>query len=375
MRRAAGAAVLLAALAAGCGRDNDVRVYKLAKADDATQPAAGAPPSAMPAPETATGGQARLTWTLPTDWQEKPPSEMRVASFTVSGKGGQTADVSVIPLPTGGSELDLVNMWRQQMRLAPATSDAADGLAEPVVIGTDPGKLFDIPSQEAVLNGKDRARILVAMVTRGPMSWFFKMTGEAGFVGDQKPVFVEFLKSIKFPAVDMAAGGAEPMQFSDPHRFLSTNAKEAPSDNSEKPVWVVPSDWHEVAPSQFLLAKFETGEGDGKAEISVSMLAGEGGGVLANVNRWRRQLGLEPVDDAGLVPLESSVDTDGGKAVAVDLKGMDPKTGQAARMVGVIVPQSGRTWFYKLMGNEATVQKEKAVFTRFVQTIKYPDAP
>ncbi len=358
----------------GCDR-NEVKVYRLAK--DAPPSPASASAESQPTGDIAGHDQGkaaapRLSWTLPGGWEQKPPGEMRAASFAVTGKDGGTADVSVIPLPAGGSELDLVNMWRQQMRLPPIAIEAADKQAEPVTIGSDPGKLFDIASEEPVFDGKSRARIFVGMVTRGPTSWFFKMTGEDSFVREQKPVFVQFLKSISFHS----DAPAEPVQFADTHHFLSTNAKQAPSENSEKPIWVVPPDWREVPPTQFLLAKFEvTGAGDGKADVSVSMLGGAGGGLLANVNRWRRQLGLEPVDDEGLAKLATSVDLAGGKAVFVDMNGTDARTGQPARMIGAVVPQTEQTWFYKLMGNEKTVEKERKTFTKFVRTIKYPNAP
>jgi hypothetical protein len=39
--------------------------------------------------------------------------------------------------------------------------------------------------------------------------------------------------------------------------------------------------------------------------------------------------------------------------------------------VGVIVPQSGQTWFYKLMGDAKVVESQKDAFTKFVQTVKY----
>ncbi|HZL42789.1 MAG TPA: hypothetical protein VFD66_05875 [Verrucomicrobiae bacterium] len=363
--------LLVAATLAGCDR-NDVKVYRLAKDTSPQQPAA-APAQSDVAGEgqNAAAPLPRLTWTLPEGWQEKAAGEMRAASFAISGKSGQQADVSIIPLPSGGPELDLVNMWREQMRLPAVAGDAAGTEAQPVLIGSDSGKLFDIASEEPIMDGKTRARILVAMVSRGATSWFFKMKGEESFVRDQKPVFVEFLKSITFaPGV-----AAEPAAFADPHQRLSTNAKESPTDNPGKPAWVVPSGWRETAPAQFQLAKFETGAGDGKADISVSMLGGTGGGLSANVNRWRRQLGLDPLDEDNLGKLVESIDTEAGKAQLVDMKGKDAKTGQAARTVGAVVPLGGQTWFYKLMGDETTVGREKENFLKFVQTVKYPNVP
>ena len=46
-------------------------------------------------------------------------------------------------------------------------------------------------------------------------------------------------------------------------------------------------------------------------------------------------------------------------------------TSPATRLVGVMVPESGQTWFYKLMGNAKVVESQKAAFTKFVQGVKY----
>ena len=73
--------------------------------------------------------------------------------------------------------MELINMWRSQVQL-PATSDPdAVKQAEPVAIGAEQGRLFEFVSEQPNI-GNARQRILVAMLTRGTMSWFFKMTGE-----------------------------------------------------------------------------------------------------------------------------------------------------------------------------------------------------
>jgi hypothetical protein len=118
---------------------------------------------------------------------------MRVASFTVTGTNGEVADVGVIPLPTTGQEIELVNMWREQMQLPALTNET---VTETVFVGNDPAKLFDIASEVAIIDGKFRARILVAELPRGGTSWFFKMTGKDAFVATQKENFLQFLKSV-----------------------------------------------------------------------------------------------------------------------------------------------------------------------------------
>ena len=310
---------------------------------------------------TETTALPTLTWTLPEGWQEKPPSEMRVASFSVTSKDGQSADVSVIPLPIIGRDLELVNMWRQQVQLPPTTDPDAVKQAEPVAIGPDQGRLFNFASEQPMI-GKSRERILVAMMTRGNMSWFFKMTGEESFVASQKPGFIQFLKSVSFnesPAVPS-------------HPLVAPETSSA--ENSGKPVWTVPSDWQEVPPSEFLLAEYAVaGTNGAKADVNVAMLNGEGGGVLPNVNRWRGQLGLPPVTEENLPAMTSSITVAGEQTTVVDMTGTDAKTGQKARLIGVILPQAGQTWFYKLMGDEQLVGQQKEAFTKFIQSAKYPN--
>ena len=69
--------------------------------------------------------------------------------------------------------------------------------------------------------------------------------------------------------------------------------------------------------------------------------------------------------------LVTVIDVPGGQASLVDLSGTDARTGQPTRLIGAIVPQSGQTWFYKLMGDAKVVESQKDAFTQFVQGVKY----
>ncbi len=107
-----------------------------------------------------------------------------------------------------------------------------------------------------------------------------------------------------------------------------------------------------------------TGAGGAKAEASVASIPGEGGGLLANVNRWRKQIGLGPIEAAELPKQTSTLDAGGSKASVLDVTSEDKQK----RLVAVSVPGGGSTTFYKLMGDEAVVAKEKEAFLRFVQS-------
>jgi hypothetical protein len=77
------------------------------------------------------------------------------------------------------------------------------------------------------------------------------------------------------------------------------------------------------------------------------------------------------LSDADVAKLATEIEVSGGKASLVDLSGTDPRTSLPVRLVGIIVPQSGQTWFYKLMGNAGVVESQKDAFTQFVQGVKY----
>ena len=379
---------LLLPFVAGCHRD-EVKVYRVAKDQDQPQqqtapalptdsPNPSLPPghpdissaSATPLPAASASALPQLTWKTPEGWTEMPPSEMRVASFKATGPDGKSADVSVIPLPgLAGSDPANVNRWRGQVGLSPVSPDELKKSAEAVEAAGQPAQLYDVAGQNPG-NG-EAERILGVIQHRDDMAWFFKMTGDAGLVEQQKPAFVAFLKSLNFsaapaqatlpqghPAIGDMGGGASPAA--------------APVSGEGKPNWQVPAGWQEMPAAQFLLAEYAIAGANGaKAEVNVASLSGDGGGMLANVNRWRRQIGLGAVDENGLAGMTTSMDVTGGRATLVDLNGTDGRTGQPTRLIGVVVPMNGQTWFYKLMGDAKVVESQKAAFTQFVQGVKY----
>jgi len=413
--RLARLAMPLLLLAAGCHRD-DVKVYRIARDQNPSpqqtapalptdSPNPGLPPghpdiSSVPgAPAAASASAApQLTWKTPAGWTEMPPGEMRVASFKVAGNDGKKADVSVIPLPgMAGTDAANVNRWRGQVGLSPMLDDELQKAAENVEAGGQPAQLYDIAGTNPGNGGAER--ILGVIQHRDGMAWFYKMTGDADLVEQQKPAFVEFLKSLNFGAaaptqteMPAATGGdvgallsagataqdlklkSGQVKLTDASVLANTPSSTAASSVSHEgqPNWQVPAGWQEVPAAQFLLAEYSiTGAGGAKAEVNVASLSGDGGGLLANVNRWRRQIGLTALDESSLDKLVTSVDVTGGKATLVDMSGTDFRTGQPTRLVGFIVPMNGQTWFYKLMGNANVVESQRTAFTQFVQGVKY----
>jgi len=241
--------------------------------------------------------------------------------------------------------------------------------AESVEAGGQPAQLYDIAGQNP--GSGDATRILGVIQHRTEAVWFFKMTGDADLAEQQKPALVAFLKSVKFTTVQAQT---ELPPSHPPIGDMGTGAPtaSAPVSNEGKPNWQVPAGWQEVSGGQFLIAKFTlTGAGGATAAVNVSSSTGEGGGLIGNINRWRGQLGLTSLSDGDVNKLVTAIDVQGGRASLVDLSGTDARTGQPTRLVGVMVPQSGQTWFYKLMGDAKVVESQKDAFTKFVQSVKY----
>ncbi|HUA66793.1 MAG TPA: hypothetical protein VME24_13160 [Alphaproteobacteria bacterium] len=378
------AALLL--LAAGCRRDK-VEVYQVTSDQDQVQQAASGPATnsnTLPPdhPDISMTGDSSaqmpsgvvpsdvqnappITWATPPGWTSVPPGEMRVASFKIAGPGGQSADVSVVPLSgMGGGDFANVNRWRGQVGLQAAPDDQLQNSAENVEAGGQSASLYDLAGQSSS-SGRP-TRILGAIQHRDGTAWFFKMTGDAALVEQQKPAFIAFLKSLDFES--QQAQQAQP-QLPPGHPDVNGMTAASPAgSSSSQPNWTVPSAWQPLPAGQFLVAKFEiNGNAGTTADVNVSSSAGDGGGLAANVNRWRGQLGLPPVDEVPTVTFA----VPGGQAQLVDLSGNDPQTGKPSEIVAVVVALQGQTWFYKLVGDPSVVGLQKNAFTEFVKSVQY----
>jgi hypothetical protein len=269
-----------------------------------------------------------------------------------------------------GSDLSNVNRWRGQVGLPAIEEQELGKIGLGVKIDGLDAKLYDLAGENA--GSGEKTRILAAMLRRGGVAWFFKMTGDDTLVAAEKAAFIKLLESMKF----QKAEGRPELPPDHPPIGGTTVAgatDAAPSANDSKPAWTVPSAWKETAAGQFLVAKFTLdGDENTHAAVNVSMSAGDGGGLSGNVNRWRRQIGLSEAaaDQLGVTTLSIP----DGSASLVDMVGTDPRTGQKTRTVGAMVPRKGQTWFYKLMGDERLVEREKEAFLKFIQSAKYPNA-
>lgn len=159
----------------------------------------------------------------------------------------------------------------------------------------------------------------------------------------------------------------------DPHAGL-TAGQLAVGGQSVSPPFsdTPPAHWKKQALSPMRLASYQVqGEGDATVDISFSILRRAPGSTLANVNRWRNQLGQPPIDDAALEQTAQTVKTSFGQGIAVEIEGLAPGANAAkdGGMIGVIADKDNDAWFFKMRGNAALTANEKEHFIAWVQTV------
>ena len=344
----------------GC-KEEKILVHSVAQ--ESLPPAAAPATSAPAAPASAgpTAPRPEIAYTLPAGWEDLGQTSMSLANFKIKTPAGE-ASVNITPLASmAGQEALIVNMWREQVGQPPLAESAIASTFTPVAIGSDAGQLFSIKG----MRDKQAVQIVTAFAHRDGASWFYKLQGPEAVIAAEQPAFVAFLKTVRFqpagttpaPAtsaqpVAVAGGGSAPL--------AAAGSPATPEPAAFQ--WKVPAGWQSLTPGQMQVAKFSVPEkAGGKAEVFVSVFPSDTGGMLANVNRWRKQVGLEPIDDPALKPLVTAIDGLPG-ATLVELKN------DSRAIIGAIVPRSGRWWFYKLIGDSAVVTAEREALIRFVQT-------
>jgi hypothetical protein len=317
-------AVALLVAVAGCGRQEDVRRYKAPK--DPTWRMIGAIVTAkdstwffkVAAPTDRIAAcqdevlsflrglkaqESDVKWTLPPGWKEEQGGPARVASFKF-GDRDPKLELTVVKLPGDGGGLPAnVNRWREQL-------------------------------------GLERA-------AEGDIAASVRKLGEAqivDLVGPTRP----------------AMGGGRPMvRPSEPPPGRSGDPKL--DDVRSMFQFERPAEWREnPQPDKGRIFEFQA---DG-AQISFTIMGGDGGGLAANVDRWRTQAGLEPLGEQGLgrsaTPMKF-VNTD---AWLVEALGKD------RAILGVIALSPEFSMFLKMDGPPTAVSAQRATFTRVAQSFQ-----
>src|SRR5581483_4510515 len=179
---------------------------------------------------------------------------------------------------------------------------------------------------------------------------FVKLTGPAALVDAERKSFDALCDSFRI----VTQGGAESGGGDE-----KPAGHEPPPSDGPKLNFASPPEWKDEGEKPMRLASFKAGAG---TECYVSAFPGDVGGVAANVNRWRSQLGQPPLDDAGVAALQK-VKFLGQDSPLVEIAG-----DQA--LLGVMAPKQGYTIFVKMVGPKNEVAAERARFLAFVSSVQ-----
>ncbi|MFZ2276725.1 MAG: hypothetical protein WAW39_02955 [Prosthecobacter sp.] len=161
------------------------------------------------------------------------------------------------------------------------------------------------------------------------------------------------------------------------------DAKEQPQQRPnfrELLTWTLPEGWKESAtpdPMGMRLLDLRFGPNQ-EGECYISLMPGPAGGLEANVNRWRTQMGQPPytADEIAKLPKKPFFNRDATfVAFDGDFKGFGAEAAKTGyRMLGLIHSADQATIFVKLTGPKALVEQNTAAFDAFCLSIK-PNLP
>jgi hypothetical protein len=254
------------------------------------------------------GEQPAVKWTVPDGWQEEGGgNEFRFATLK-TGPDPKMLEVTVVALPVGGGDLLAnVNRWRGQLSLPEAEAEELGDMTKPMEIDGRKGTLVDL-------------------------------------VG-------KFANKPKMPMAKPPA--AKP--------------RDVPEPAGKKMTYELPPGWAKAKPKNVMInEQFEAVDGADKVEVTIVVLPEGAGGELANVHRWRDQIKLPRVENAEVLKSLVKLQVKTGPAAFVDLD--NPKAPGDNRILGVIVPAPGATYFLKMMGPSDILGRQKARFEAFAKS-------
>jgi hypothetical protein len=318
-----GPAVMLLLAVAGCGPKEEVRRYKAPKdpswgmigaivaAKDATWFFKVTAPSDRIAAtrdevlsfvRTLKAEEAEVKWTVPPGWKEERGGQARVTTFKFGGRD-PLLELTVTKLAGDGGGLAAnVNRWREQL-------------------------------------GLDRG-------TEAEVASIVRKVGEAqvvDFIGPTRPPTMGGRPMARAP--EAPAGTGDP-EFD---RVRSMFQFERPPEWRENP-----------QPQRPKVFEFHA---DG-ALVTFTLMVGEGGGLSANIDRWRGQAGLEPLGEQGIGRSATPMKFVGTEAWLVDVAGKD------RAILGVIALNPQFSMFLKMDGPPSVVASHRSTFLRVAQSFE-----
>jgi hypothetical protein len=277
---------------------------------------------------------------------------MRLANFSV---GADAECYLTVLAGSGGGVLGNVNRWRGQMGLEEITEREVNELPKVTLLGNE-AYLLDLQGAFRGMGSEAREgwALRGAILGSDRFTIFVKFTGPQEVVALETEAFDAFCASITI------------REAPSPGPTAQAQSSHGAADGIG---WDAPPEWAVEAGSGMRLVTFRRGE----VECYLTVLGGDGGGVVGNIQRWVGQLGLTPPSAAEVAALPK-VNVLGVDSPLLEATGEYSGMGAAApvqdtTLFGIVCVLKDRAIFVKMLGPSAQVLAERARFAAFVASM------
>jgi hypothetical protein len=129
--------------------------------------------------------------------------------------------------------------------------------------------------------------------------------------------------------------------------------------------WTLPKGWTQSLTGGIRYATLKPSV-PGRVEVTVVVLPGPAGGEIANVNRWRSQIGLPAIDESAMASARNTFASKAGTVSVYDFTSEQAKS----RVVAGILLARGNSWFVKMSGDPAVVAAAKPQFLHLLESLR-----
>lgn len=322
-------------------------------------------------------------WETPAGWSELPSTQFREANFRVAGDERAECYLSSLAGEGGGLAAN-VNRWRTQMSLEPLTDEQVAALPRESWLGGE-AVFLDVTGTWTGMGGGDSAggwRLVGLLRVEPAGSRFLKMTGPADLLAGELENFRRLAASLGAgheaahdhdhdhePAPDAGSGTAAGLPPGHPPLEPAPAGvgagSEAANTSPSGFAWTPPAGWSR-GPEKAMREITYLVDG---SECYVTLLAGDGGGLLANVNRWCQQMGQAALGADDLAGL-ARVPVLGASGLLVELERGPQASVPQERLLGLVLMLEGQSLFVKMTGPRALLERERGAFLDFCRSTR-----
>ena len=155
-----------------------------------------------------------------------------------------------------------------------------------------------------------------------------------------------------------------------PKKDFGINQSQSSEENQQQVIsnltWDLPKGWIPSKGHSMRLASFDVPFSSGVGDLSVVSLSGISGGLLANVNRWRGQINLDPISENQILEVSEVGES---KMGAFRIFKMLNKLNKEKAIIAAVLPTGNKTFFIKLTVSQQGLFELESVFEKFCSSI------